>query len=91
MAVRSVSAGLPAAVTASLGARGSDAAGSSFTVVGRDVTGGGILGGGVKEAASDRVLVFTAAETQQASAWLVALRAMTAGGDGQEPSGAGGG
>jgi hypothetical protein len=55
------------------------------------VTGGGILGGGVKEAASDRVLVFTAAETQQASAWLVALRAMTAGGDGQEPSGAGGG
>jgi hypothetical protein len=91
VAVRSVSSGLPAAVTASLGARGSDAASCSFTVVGRDVTGGGILGGGVKEAASDRVLVFTAADAQQASAWLVALRAMAAGGDGQEPSGTGGG
>ena len=57
VAVRSVSHGLPAAVTASLGARGSN----SFTIVGRDVTAGGLLGGGIREAAADTVLMFTAA------------------------------
>jgi hypothetical protein len=76
VSVRSVSPGLPAAVTASLGARGSNSLGCSFTVVGRDVSAGGLFGG-VKEAAQDRVLVFTAAEQQQAKAWLTALRALT--------------
>ncbi len=86
VAVRSVSAGLPAAVTASLGARGSDVVGCSFTVVGRDVTGGGVLGGGVREGSADRVIVFSAADKQKADAWLVALRVMTKGRDAEEPS-----
>ena len=77
VAVRSVSHGLPAAVTASLGARGSNSLSCSFTIVGRDVTAGGLLGGGIREAAADRVLVFTAAEQQQAKAWLVALQHLT--------------
>ena len=82
--VRSVSPGLPAAVTASLGARGSNALSNSFTLVGRDVTAGGLMGGGVREAAADRVLVFTAAEQAQARQWLVALRAMTGSAEAQE-------
>jgi len=84
MAVRSASPGLPAAVSASLGARGSNALGCSFTIVGRDVT-GGVLGGSVREAAVDRVLVFTAAEQQQAKAWLVALRALAGCAETAEP------
>ena len=84
LSVRSVSPGLPAAVNASLGARGSSAISCSFTVVGRDVTAGGLFGGGVREAAQDRVLVFTAAEQQQAKAWLTALRALTASAESEE-------
>jgi hypothetical protein len=77
VAVRSVSRGLPAAVTASLGTRGSSASSCSITIVGRDVSANGIFGFGVREAATDRVLVFTASEEMQAKAWLVALRALT--------------
>ncbi len=77
VSVRSVSAGLPAAVTASLGARGSNPLSCSFHVVGRDVAAGGLLGGGVREALQDRVIVFTAAEQQQMKSWLTVLRALT--------------
>jgi hypothetical protein len=86
VSVRSVSVGLPAAVTASLGARGSNALSCSFHVVGRDVAAGGVFGGGVREALQDRVIVFTAAEQQQMKSWLTVLRALTGDARADEPS-----